>query len=91
VPDKPAEPIRQALPSWQTRDQTSSQFGFKGAVKVTINAEGKVEAAVIVDSVHRSYDTLLLAAARTWLYKPAMKDGVAVPSEKIVQVELKPR
>jgi TonB family protein len=91
VPDKGPEPIRQTLPSWTPRDQASSRFGFKGAVKVTISKEGTVESAVIVDSVHRAYDTLLLAAAHTWLYKPAMKNGVAVPSEKIVQVELRPK
>ncbi len=90
VPDKPAEPLRQTLPAWQPQDRVSSQFGFKGSVKVAINAQGTVDSAVIVQSVHRSYDGLLLSAAKTWVYKPATKDGVAVPSEKTVLVELKP-
>lgn len=90
TPDKPAEPIRQTLPSWQPQDRVSGQFGFKGAVKVTISPQGTVDSAVMVRSVHRSYDALLLSAARGWLYKPATKDGVPVASEKTVQIELKP-
>ena len=42
-------------------------------------------------SVHPAYDRLLLQAAREWTYQPARANGAAVPSEKVVQVVLKPR
>ena len=55
-----------------------------------ISAEGKVTNAEIIKSVHPAYDQSLLRAARGWLYEPAKKDGVAIPSEKTVEVAVTP-
>lgn len=91
LPTTPAQVISQALPAWQPGLTTGRSFEFHGAVKVSISAEGKVDSAVITDPVEYSYDRLLLRAAQTWLYRPAMRNGVAVPSEKTVEVTLKPK
>ena len=72
-------------------DSTSKAMEYKGAVKVLISAEGKVESAEIVTPTDRNYDRLLLNAARSWLYEPAMRNGAAIPSEKVVSVYLRPR
>lgn len=98
-PTTPARPpeivppvaIRQVMPQWVPSDALSRQASFTGAVRVSISAAGRVEAAVIDRSVHPAYDRLLLQAARSWEYQPARSDGVPVPSEQIVQVQLKPR
>lgn len=87
----PPVPIRQEMPRWVPYDATTKQAEFKGAVKVTISAEGKVENAEIVTPTDRQYDRELLNAARGWEYQPATRNGVAVPSEKIVSVYLRPR
>ena len=39
-------------------------------------------------SLDPRYDQLLLAAARNWIYQPAMRDGRATPFVKAVRVEL---
>lgn len=87
----PPQPINQVLPPWQPPNEASRRAEFRGAVRVLISASGKVESAEILQHVHPAYDPMLLFAARTWLYKPATRNGVPVPSEKIVQVELRPR
>lgn len=87
----PPVPVRQDLPRWIPYDNATRQAEYKGAVKVIISAEGKVESAEIVTPTDRQYDRQLLNAARGWLYEPAKRNGVAIPSEKIVSVYLRPR
>jgi len=83
--------VRQTMPQWVPSDAMSRQGSFSGVVRVAINAAGRVDSAAIEKSVHPAYDRLLLQAARSWEYRPATSDGVAVPSEQLVQVQLKPR
>jgi hypothetical protein len=91
LPDTPAQVISQTLPAWQPSVTMGRSFEFHGAVKVSISAEGKVDTAVITDPVEYSYDRLLLRAAQTWLYRPALRNGVPVASEKTVEITLKPK
>jgi TonB family protein len=86
----PPVAIRQAMPAWIPPDGVSRQTSFNGAVRVAISATGRVESAAIVRPVHPVYDRLLLQAAKSWEYQPARSDGVAVASEQLVQVQLKP-
>jgi len=85
----PPTAIQQKLPPW-VPDPVSRATEFRGAVRVQISAEGKVTNAEIIKSVHPAYDQSLLRAARGWLYEPAKKDGVAIPSEKTVEVAVTP-
>lgn len=87
----PAFPLRQELPKWVPYDATTRSTEYRGAVKVTISTEGKVEAAEIVTPTDRQYDRLLLNAARSWLYEPARRNGQAIQSEKIVSIYLRPK
>jgi TonB family protein len=87
----PPVPVRQEFPRWVPYDATSKATEYKGAVRVAISAEGKVEAAEIVTPTDRVYDRQLLNAARDWLYEPAKRNGVPIPSEKVVSVYLRPR
>ena len=56
---------------------------------VLIDETGSVQKADVRGSIHPSYDSLLLRAARTWKYRPAMKDGVPVKYEKTVIIDVK--
>ena len=86
-----AVPIRQQLPPWNPPDTMSQRANYSGAVLVRIGADGKVTGASLTRPIHPAYDSVLLAAAREWQYQPAKQNGVAVPSERTVQVVLKPR
>ena len=81
--------ISQRLPPW-VPDPVSRATEFRGAIRVQISAEGRVVSAEILKSVHPAYDQSLLRAAKGWLYEPAKKDGVAIPSEKTVEVAVAP-
>ena len=87
----PPVPLKQDLPRWVPYDAATKQAEYRGAVKVTITAEGKVQSAEIVTPTDRQYDRQLLNAARGWLYEPAKRNGVPISSEKIVSVYLRPK
>jgi len=55
-----------------------------------IDESGNVASAELRQSVHPLYDDELLAAARKWKYKPAMRNGVPMPYVKIVEIRLQP-
>ena len=83
--------IRETLPRWAPTDAASRFVEFRGAIRVRIDADGRVFDAEIITPIHPLYDGLLLRAAKDWAYQPARMNGVAVPSEKVVQVVLSPR
>jgi TonB family protein len=82
--------INQALPRWQPESQTAARLSFAGAVRVTIDTTGHVTQAVMDRSVYPPYDRLVLAAARNWLYRPAMRNGQPITSERVVEILLRP-
>jgi TonB family protein len=87
----PPVAIRQVMPPWVPSDTVSRQTVFTGAVRVSISANGLVQAVEIVRPSHPTYDRLLLEAAKAWEYQPARRGGVPIPSEQVVEVQLKPR
>jgi TonB family protein len=84
-------PIREELPPWAPHDELGRRLEFRGAVRVSISASGTVNTADVIRSVHPAYDELLRRAAKDWTYSPARVNGVAVPSERVITVILKPR
>ena len=83
--------ISQALPAWLPSDSLSRRSTFSGSIKVSIGTDGRVSAAEMVESVHPTYDPMLLREARGWLYQPAKRNDVPVASELTVEVTLRPR
>lgn len=77
--------IRQELPRWPLNQPTP---GGKGILEVVIDESGEVESAAMRQSVTKVYDTVLVAAAKMWRYRPATKDGQPVKFRKLVQVLL---
>jgi len=51
-----------------------------------ISEDGRVEEAVIRQSINPAYDQLLLEAARRWKYRPALRAGVPVRYTKTILV-----
>ena len=86
-----AVPVSQVVPPWNPGTGFISQMGFSGAVRVTIDAQGKVTGAVMEPSVYPPYDRQILLAARDWTYRPATQHGKPVASERLVEIVLRPR
>ena len=87
----PAVVIQETLPIWSPPNPAIARQEFNGAVKVRIGTDGRVKGASIDEPSHPAYDNLLLRVARLWLYKPAMQNGVAIESERVIAVRLRPR
>ena len=49
---------------------------------IVIDENGGVESAIITEPLDRMYDAMLLAATKTWTYRPATLNGVAVKYRK---------
>ncbi len=64
--------------------------GAIGVIEIIVNETGGVESAMLRVRVHPAYDELVLASARTWLYRPALLGDTPVKYRKLIQVVLKP-
>jgi TonB family protein len=83
--------IRQELPPWNpTWLGAHSQLEFRGSVEVTINESGDVTSVRMLEPIHPAYDPQLLAAAKTWKYQPAHRNGKPIVSTRRVDVVLRP-
>jgi len=63
-----------------------SRLRRSGTLDIVIDEQGSVADVVVRQSVNTAYDTLITAAARTWKYRPATKDGVPVRFVKTIVV-----
>ena len=79
--------LRQNLPSFPGEVVVRKQ----GTLELVIDESGAVETAIIRQSVSAAYDTMALAAARTWRYRPATMGGVPVKFRKTLRISVKPR
>jgi TonB family protein len=82
-------PIRQSMPQWFAPDRVSALRTFRGAIKVRIGADGHVVDVAMATPTHPDYDKVLLEAARSWVYKPATRNGQAIEVEKVVEFYLR--
>jgi len=103
----PAPPLRPAAPriySWgdanvvppivlrQAMPVLGDVFVLRqGTVEIIINETGLVETATMTLPVNAVYDGLVLAATKSWRYKPATADGVTVKFRNTIQLDLKRR
>ena len=90
LPVTSAVPVKQDLPVWVPPDQASRRE-FRGTLRVFVSDTGRVTGAELASTIHPAYDRQLLQAAKSWEYQPALKNGTPVPSEKVIEVVLKPR
>ena len=82
---EPPSIIKQDVPQW--RPSMGTPPIAPGLLSILINEHGLVEQAEVIRSLHRTYDTLLIAAALKWSYVPATHDGVKVKFRKIIRLQ----
>jgi len=59
-----------------------------GVLEVVVDIAGGVESVRLLESVHPQYDSLVVAAAKKWLYQPAKLEGTPVKYTKRIQVSV---
>ena len=90
LPVTPPVPINQQMPPWRG-DVMNTRSEFTGAVDLIIDEQGRVESVSLRKSVHPLYDPLLLEAAKSWTYKPAMRGSQPIKFQKTLVVKLNAR
>jgi TonB family protein len=80
----PPVTVKQALPPFSR----PVFAGRTGVLLIVIDESGTVESAIITQSLDGAYDPIVLAAAKTWAYRPATRNGVAVKYRKRIQLTL---
>ena len=80
----PPVPVRQDMPPFTGR----SPFDRVGVIEVVIDPSGGVESASMVQPSEPLYDQRLLAAAKSWIYRPARLDGAPVKYRRRIQINL---
>lgn len=84
-------PVTQTFPPWRPPDLTWSRRELRGSILLNIDAAGQVTSAQMEQPVYPSYDRLLLEAARSWRYQPAMRDGQPTTAQLLVPIILRPQ
>jgi hypothetical protein len=82
----PPETIRQELP--RVPSSLIMIVRQSGILELLVDEKGRVEAATIRGSVHPIYDSMLIAAAAEWRYRPATLNGEPVKFRKRIQVSV---
>lgn len=77
--------IRQSTPSIPY-SVARTMSGQSGVLEIVINEKGDVEGAVMREPVNNVFDSAVLMAAKTWKYRPAMREGQPVKYMKRVGV-----
>ena len=78
--------VRQSLPPYPGRVTMAKS----GVLEIVIDETGSVEFAAMVQSVDPNYNRIVIAAAKTWAYRPARRDGTPVKFRKRIQVAINP-
>jgi TonB family protein len=89
APPKVVAPVAlsQEVPPMPT--DLASRVDTKLVLVVLIDETGKVTSATVKESAHPVYDRLVSQATRNWRYTPATRNGVPIPSEQVVTIQVK--
>jgi len=82
--------LSQVMPPWRPADTVEARMNFTGMLEIVIGDNGKVLAASLTKHVQPRYDAMLLQATQKWSYRPAMKNGKAVPYRLSLAIHLQP-
>jgi tetratricopeptide (TPR) repeat protein len=80
--------IRQDMPAWPTQPAANNMPIRPGVVEIVIDESGRVERAVIRQSISPFYDPMVLSATGNWRYKPALRSGAPVKYRKLIQISV---
>jgi TonB family protein len=87
----PAVAVQQELPPWNPLDAVARRTEYVGLLQVQIGPDGRVTLARMLKGSHPAYDMAVLRQAKRWLYKPAMRGGQPVASEREIEIRLRPQ
>lgn len=82
---EPAMLMRPQMPSRSPSNTTSEEIGI---LEIVVSATGAVEQVRLVSATNRFQDRMIVAAAKAWLFEPAMKNGQPVRFRTRIRITL---
>ena len=82
--------LSRRMPPWTPRNEIEKRREFRGLLELVVNDAGDVTSAVLRKGIHPTYDPTLVDMARTWKFRPAVKDGVPVGYRMTIEIRLGP-
>jgi hypothetical protein len=83
----PPVTVRQEIPQIPRELMRTMLSTVKTAtLELVIDENGNVERAAMRDELNPIYDRLVIAAAKTWKYRPATKGGTPVRYQKLISI-----
>jgi len=87
---KPALPISTSDPAVGPADLKAGVEGNE-IVEITIDEKGNIVQKIVLQSLGPAIDAKVLAALESWHFRPATRNGVAIPSKQDVYYHFPPR
>jgi TonB family protein len=82
---EPAMLMRPQMPSRSPANATSEEIGI---LEIVVSATGAVEQVRLVSATSRFQDRMIVAAAKAWMFEPAMKNGQPVRFRTRIRITL---
>jgi tetratricopeptide (TPR) repeat protein len=82
--------VSQTLPPWRYSKLAGAHREYQGVLALVIDENGNVQSVALLEGVQPEYNAVLVKAARSWKFRPAMKNGLPVQYRKLVKVHLSP-
>jgi hypothetical protein len=82
--------VSQTLPPWRYSKLAEAHREYTGVLALVIDEKGNVQSVALLEGVQPEYNAVLVKAARSWKFRPAMKDGAPVQYRKVVRIHLTP-
>jgi hypothetical protein len=82
--------VTQQIPAWRFAANLPDR-AFRGRLEIVIDESGAVETARLEQPIWPAYDSLLVRAARSWRYQPAVKEGKPVRFRRILDINVDPK
>src|ERR1019366_5455413 len=83
----PEFPIEACPAARQAADRSGSTTVGTGALSLIGNSSGRAQEGKVIRPLGFGLDQPAVRAIRTWKFKPAMKDGTAVPVYGTIEVQ----
>jgi hypothetical protein len=81
----PALLLRPLLPAEPPPDVPPSQIG---TLELVVNEQGDVERVRLISPMNRFHERMLVAHAKTWKFRPALRDGRPVKYRTVVRLTI---